>query len=127
MVDDNKKEAITELEKRVGELEDQMSAIEDIFAPAIIDRQTAHIEAKEEDARDSLSEGDVKTVKIFDPPGQGSDPDNGVGKINGIVTFVNCDGLDVERDDVVHCRITNVLPNAAHGVATKMADYEETA
>lgn len=115
---------IKELEERVEELEDRMSAIEDIFTPAILDRQTAHVEAKQGDARETLSEGDVKTVKIFDPPGQGSDPDSGVGKIDGIVTFVNCDGLDVELDDVVHCRITNVLPSAAQAVATQMAEYD---
>ncbi|GAA5434788.1 MULTISPECIES: TRAM domain-containing protein [Halobacteriales] len=125
MASKNKDKYIKELEERVEELEDRMSAIEDIFAPAILDRQTAHVEAKQGDARDTLSQGDVKTVKIFDPPGQGSDPDSGVGKIDGIVTFVNCDGLAVEQDDVVHCRITNVLPNAAHGVATQMAEYDE--
>lgn len=113
-----------DLEEKVKELEDRIQAIEDIFAPAVIDRQTSHVEATKGDARETLSEGDVKTVKIFDPPGQGSDPDSGVGKINGIVTFVNCDGLNVEQDDVVHCRITDVLPNAAHGVATQMAEYE---
>lgn len=118
----NNERRITELEERVEELEEQVSALEDIFAPAIIDRQTAHIEAKKGDARETLTEGDVKTVKIFDPPGQGSDPDNGVGKIDGIVTFINCDGLDVEQDDVVDCRITDVLPNAAHAVATRMAE-----
>lgn len=125
MASEKKNAYINSIEERVEELEDRMSAIEDIFAPAILDRQTAHIEAKEGDARDTLSEGDVKTIKIFDPPGQGSDPDSGVGKIDGIVTFVNCDGLNVEQDDVVHCRITNVLPNAAHAVATQMAEYDE--
>jgi predicted RNA-binding protein with TRAM domain len=121
---DSKEKHIEELEERVNELEDRIDGIEDIFAPAIVDRQASHVKAKEDNAQDQLSEGEVKTVKIFDPPGQGSDPDSGVGKIDGIVTFVNCDGLNVEQDDVVHCRITNVLPNAAHGVATQMADYE---
>ena len=124
MSENTNNERLAELDERISELEDRTQAIEDIFAPAIIDRQTSHVEATKGDAREKLSEGDVKTVKIFDPPGQGSDPDSGVGKIDGIVTFVNCDGLDVEQDDVVHCRITNVLPNAAHGVATQMAEYE---
>jgi predicted RNA-binding protein with TRAM domain len=123
MVQENNEEDI-DLEEKVEKLEDRIQAIEDIFAPAVIDRQTSHVEATKYDARETLSEGDVKTVKIFDPPGQGSDLDSGVGKINGIVTFVNCDGLNVEQDDVVHCRITDVLPNAAHGVATQMAEYE---
>lgn len=121
---ESKDEKISELKEQIEELEERVDGLEDIFSPAIIDRQTAHTRAKQGDARDELSEGDVKTVKIFDPPGQGSDPDSGVGKIDGIVTFVNCDGLDVETDDVVHCRITDVLPNAAHGVATQKADYE---
>lgn len=115
----SKDERIAELEEQVEELSDRVNAIEDIFSPSIIDRQTAHINAKQRDAREHLSEGDVETLEIFDPPGQGSDPDSGVGKIDGIVTFVNCDGLDVEANDIVRCRITNVLPNAAHGVAVE--------
>lgn len=122
----NKDEYNTDLEEKVEKLGERISAIEEIFAPAIVDRQTSHIKSKNEDATNKLSEGDVKTVKIFDPPGQGSDPNSGVGKINGIVTFVNCDGLDVGQNDVVHCRITDVMPNAANAIATQMADYEET-
>ncbi len=108
---------ISELEDEVARLEDRIEAIEDIFSPSIVDRQTSHVNAKRSDARDKLSKGDERTVSIFDPPGHGTDPDSGVGKIEGIVTFVNCDGLDVEKNDVVECRITNVLPNAAHAVA----------
>jgi hypothetical protein len=60
----DKDKYIKELEGRVEELEDRMSAIEDIFAPAILDRQTAHVEAKQGDARDTLSQGDVKRSKF---------------------------------------------------------------
>jgi len=112
------------MEARIDKLEERIKAIEDIFAPRIIDRQSSHVEASGNDARDELDVGDVKTIKIFDPPGSGNDPDHGVGKIKGIVTFVDCRGLDVEQDDVVHCRITDVQANAAEGVATQFADYE---
>ena len=114
----------TEMEERIEELEDRIKAIEDLFNSSIIDRQESHVEATKGDARDKLDVGDVKTIKIFDPPGQGSDPDHGVGKIDGIVTFVDCSGLEVEQDDVVHCRITDVEENAAEAVATQFADYD---
>jgi len=124
MAGNDESKSIEELEDRINELEDRISGIEDVFSPAILDRQSSHVEAQKDDAREKLSVGEVKTVKIFDPPGQGSDPDHGVGKIDGVVTFVNCDGLDIEQDDVIHCRVTDVSSNAAHGVATQMADYE---
>ena len=114
----------SELEDRVQELEDRIKSIEDLFDSSIIDRQQSNVESTKGDARDTLDVGDVKTIKIFDPPGQGSDPDNGVGKIDGIVTFVDCSGLDVEQDDVVHCRITDVTENAAEAIATQFADYD---
>ena len=112
------------VEERIDDLEKRIKAIEDMFAPRIIDRQSSHVDAAGKDAREKLDLGDVKTIKIFDPPGQGSDPDNGVGKIDGIVTFVDCSGLDVEQDDVVHCRITDVTENAAEAIATQFADYD---
>ena len=68
------------MEQRIDELEKRIKAIEDIFAPRIIDRQSSHVEASGKDARDELDVGDVKTIKIFDPPGSGNDPDHGVGK-----------------------------------------------
>lgn len=101
-----------------------MESIENLFSSSLIDDQRSEIETTEEDAREKLNIGDVKTIKIFDPPGQGKDPDRGVGKIDGIVTFVDCTGLDVEQDDILHCRITNVEKNAADAIATQFADYE---
>lgn len=111
-----------EIKERFQELEDRIQSIEDLFASSIIDRQQSHVEATKQDARDTLDVGDVKKIRIFDPPGEGDAPDYGVGKIDGIVTFVDCSGLEVEQGDVLHCRIIDVNDNSAEALATQFAD-----
>ena len=105
---------------RLDELEDRVQALEDLFSPSIISRQTKHVDATKRDARKTLKEGQVAKMKVSDPPGNGDAPESAVGKVKGIVTFANCDGLEVEENDTIECRITDVGSNAANAIATQV-------
>lgn len=90
-------------------------------------RDRAHRNAKaERDARDSVTVGTNRRVVIDSAPGEGREPEKGLGYMNGIRVFVefdphadraDVDADEAERYDVVEVMVTDVKKNVVHAVA----------
>ena len=106
-----------DLEDRVSDLDNRLSALEDIFSPRILDRQTKHVKTQKEDARDYLQPGDQKRAVVKSPVGKGRDPNVCVGKIDGIVTFIEGVGMDdAKLNETLDVEVTRVQENCAYAV-----------
>lgn len=114
------------LRERVDELEQRLKRIEEIFAPNLLDRQTKHVAARERDAREVLSPGDEKVMRVISPLGHGQEPQKCVGKIHGVVTFVDCDEDDgFEEGEYITVRLVDVAHSSAEGVALQRYEPED--
>lgn len=101
-------------EDRLSSIENRLDRLESIFSPNLIDRQTKHIRALENDARDILSVGERAQMKVISPIGDGTSPDTCIGKIHGVVTFVNeVTEPTFKKSEIVDVEITNVTDSAA--------------
>lgn len=99
--DELDEEAIDENAERIDELETDVEAALSIFDDSHVDKAQAHAEAIDSDAEEGQpSVGETVEIYIDDPPGEGEDPSTGVGRIDGKVTFVQPDGLDIDRETV---------------------------
>lgn len=112
-----------DLRERVDELERRLKRMEEIFAPNLLDRQTKHVAARERDAREVLSPGDEKVMRVISPLGHGQEPEKCVGKVHGVVTFVDCDeDDDFEEGEYLTVRLVDVAHSSAEGVALQRYD-----
>lgn len=108
---------VSTLADSVSDLKDRVEALEDIFAPRLIDRQTKHVNSRKEDAREYLAPDDTERAVIKSPLGHGRDPDACVAKVKGIVTFIEGVGEEtIETDETRAVRITRVQENCAYAV-----------
>lgn len=105
-----------ELERRVDQLETKLETIQCLFSPWVLDKAQAHNRAKERDAREQLQVGEVYRVFVRDVERDGSNR-QGIGRINGIVTFIKQRKVDFDKEDTVRVQLTDVKDNAAIGHA----------
>lgn len=104
------------LEQRVEQLETRVESLESLFSPHALDKEQAHVRAKKRDAREELQVGEVYRVFVRNLERDG-DGRQGIGRISGIVTFVDRDRVDFGEGDTVKVRLTDVKENAAIGRA----------
>jgi len=109
------KNELEELDEKRANIRDALSEAEDI-----IEAEESHHEARKQDARDQLRKGDTHELVIEDPPGK-KGPD-AVARIDGIVTFVSPQELEIKAGDTVQAKLTNVGENHANAVATRIID-----
>lgn len=105
--------SVEELERRVEELQDRLEALESIFSERTLDREQGHTQAKKRDARTKLQPGETHQVVIDSPPGEGRDPNKAVGRVDGIVVFVDPQGTEIRENDVLKILIKDVEDNCA--------------
>lgn len=125
-----KEERLQRLTHFVGEVRNEMEAIQDQMDNVdsslneiedIIEAEKAHSDTSgSQDARDQLSTGDAHDVVIEEPPGK-EGPD-AVARIEGIVTFVSPQDFDIKAGDTVRIKLTDIGENHARGVATEIVD-----
>lgn len=111
MATDSDADTVEELEAHVEELQQRVEALEGIFSERLLDREGAHIQATQQDAREQLEVGETHRVVVDSPPGTGRDPSKAVGRIEGIVTFIEPKGLDIEENDVLKVRLKQIQRN----------------
>lgn len=109
------REELQKLEDKISGIESSLGEVEDI-----IEAEKSHNEAGKEDAREQLSKGKTYELVIEEPPGK-EGPD-AVARINGIVTFVSPQELDIKAGNTVRAKLTNVGENHANAVATDIID-----
>lgn len=115
--EDDIEDKLSDLDEEVSDLDDRVSALEDIFSPRLLDRQTKHVESQKEDARDYLEVDEEKQAIVKSPVGKGKDPNVCVGKIDGIVTFIEGVGKnEVDLNEAIAVRVTRVQDNCAYAV-----------
>lgn len=117
MATNHQKRSVEELEQRLEDLQNRMDAIESIFSERTLDREQAHTKAKQQDARKHLQPGDTHRVVIDSPPGEGRDPNSAVGRIDGIVVFIDPKRLQIQENDVLNIVIKDVKNNCANANA----------
>jgi hypothetical protein len=105
---------VPELERRLDELQSRLVAVERELE-LLNDAQEAHIRAKRNDAREALDRGQIENLVVKEPPAK-RDDDTALCRIDGIVTFLDPDGVDLKRGDLVRARISDVRQNAAHAI-----------
>lgn len=105
-----------DLHQRVEQLESRIDTLEGLFSQRIIDKELAHVQAKQRDARDELQVGETYRVYIQDVESNGPNQ-QGVGRIGGIVTFVTPGSVDFQQGDTIKVQITDVKENAAEARA----------
>lgn len=106
-------ETLVELERRLRAVETELELMDE--------QQEAHILAKKKDARDQIERADVETVVIVSPP-EDNDGTDAIGKINGIVTFVDPGEFELEKGDAVRVRIYDVGKNHAESLALRLLE-----
>lgn len=77
--------------------------------------QKGHILAKRQDAREKVSRGQTETLVVEEAPSEG-DCDRAVCYLDGIVTFVDPEGVELKRTDVVRARIADVRKSAIQAI-----------
>lgn len=102
-----------ELANRVKQLERRLEAVECIFSDRVIDKEQAHVEAQQKDAREQLATGETRQVVVEEPPAPNDD--QAVTHVNGIVVFIN-NAPDLEQGETLKVRFTDVDSNYAHAV-----------
>jgi len=96
------------------DLENRLRTVERKFE-SMGDKQKAHMLAKEQDAREQIERGQTETLVVEESPREG-ECDRAVCYLDGIVTFVEPDGVDLERTDIVQVRISDVQKNALQAI-----------
>ncbi|WP_434530045.1 TRAM domain-containing protein (plasmid) [Haloarcula sp. NS06] len=107
---------LSTLESRVENLESRFETIERVFSSEIIEKADAHAAACQEDPRQQFEIGDTHDVVISDME-QDYNGKTGVGKIDGVVTFIDPTETEIETGDVATVRITDVKENALEAMA----------
>jgi TolA-binding protein len=114
-------ESVEELESRIRELEERIESVEGIFSERLLAHENAHVQAKQQDARDEIQVGETRRLVVDSPPGEGQDPNKAVGRINGIVTFVDPKKRRIGENDVLKVQVKDVQQNSAKAnVLTKV-------
>jgi predicted RNA-binding protein with TRAM domain len=109
-----------DLSQQVEQLENRVKALEGLFSSRVIDKEQGHTHAKEKDARDKLQVGETYRIFLRDVEhGDGHYSKQGIGQVEGIVTFVKPGDADVEQGNTVIAKITDVKENAAEAYAIK--------
>jgi predicted RNA-binding protein with TRAM domain len=106
---------LEELDEKRRNIESALRDVEDI-----VEAEESHHEAGKKDARDQLATGDTHELVIEDPPGK--EGPAAVARIDGIVTFVSPQKLDIKAGDTVQAKLTDVSENHANAVATAVLD-----
>jgi len=117
MATNHQKRSVEELEQRVDNLQSRLDSLESIFSERILERERAHTQAKQQDARKHLQPGDTHRVVIDSPPGEGRDPNSAVGRIEGIVVFIDPKEIQIQENDVLKIVIKDVKDSCANANA----------
>jgi len=120
---------VEELEERVFELEERLKTIENVFSPDALDGEsTGRGNARNKDAREVLDCGDERAMRVVSPIGDGQEPERLVGKVNGVVTFIDLEDEDdednYEEGEYIQIKILDVSHSSAEGVA--LGEYDSS-
>lgn len=121
---------VQDLDERVRDLADRVETLERLFSDRIIadqsQAQQAHKEKASEDARELMDAGEVRRMPIDKTPGM---RDRGKTEAfayseEGIATFIDPSGHQLNPNDVVKVRITRVRDNACEAVVLDIVNEE---
>jgi predicted RNA-binding protein with TRAM domain len=106
------------LVRQVEQLEDRIQALEDMFSDRLLSKQQNHAESKRHDAREKLSIGSCYRVFIREVETETAHQSKqGVGQIEGIVTFVEEGKAEFSEGDTVRVKISDVKSSSAEAYA----------
>lgn len=103
--------SLTEVEERLDDLDERVSALEDLV------NEHGPEDVTGDDAREYLEKGETRTV-IIKQTSEERDGEDALAYLDtGLVVFVDENGHQIEKYDKVKIRITHVKPSVAHAGA----------